>query len=216
MICGMSALTSVHLDVFSDVICPWCFIGKKRLEAAVALHGGITTEITWRSFLLNPGMRAEGMDRKAYIDAKFGSAGASFYDRIAMVGEEIGIPFAFDKIKRTPDSRPAQALIMTAPKGKIADNVVQDLFEAYFLNGIDISDRDYLTELAGRYDLPFPASQNIVNQIETDLKDAGRIGISGVPFFVFEQQWAISGAHPPESFIPLFDAVVNRQQNPSA
>ena len=208
---AMANPVTVQIDIFSDVICPWCFIGKKRLEMAAEMHGGVTLAINWRAFLLNPGMRPEGMDRKAYTEAKFGAAATSFYDRIAQVGEEIGIPFAFDKITRTPDSRPAHGLVLSA--GEAADSVVEDLFEAYFLNGIDIGNPDTLADIARRYDLAFPANELTARQIENDLKDAGRIGVSGVPFFIFEQEWAISGAHPPESFLPLFDAVVTRQMN---
>lgn len=209
MIITMSDLTPVKIDIFSDIICPWCFIGKKRLEMAASLHGGVAIQINWRAFLLNPTMRPEGMDRKAYLEAKFGATASSFYDRIASVGNEVGIPFAFDRITRTPDSRPAQGLILSA--GDKADAVVDNLFAAYFLNGVDIGDPDYLADLAQRYHLPFPISEGVKRQIEHDLKDAGRIGISGVPFYIFEGEWAISGAHPPESFLPLFDAVVNRQ-----
>ena len=108
MITAMSNPVPVKIDIFSDIICPWCFIGKKRLEMAAELHGGVDLNITWRAFLLNPGMRPGGMDRKAYLEAKFGAAATSFYDRIALVGDEIGIPFAFDRIEKTPDSRPAQ------------------------------------------------------------------------------------------------------------
>ena len=85
------------------------------------------------------------------------------------------------------------------------------MFEDYFLNGIDLGDSAYLAMMAERFDLPYPTSEAIKRQVDNDLKDAGRIGISGVPFFIFESEWAISGAHPPESFIPLFDAVVNRR-----
>ena len=209
----MTSLIPIQIDVFSDVICPWCFIGKKRLDMAAEIHGGVMLDIQWRVFLLNPGMRPEGMDRKAYTEAKFGTAATSFYDRIASVGKEIGIPFAFNKITRTPDSRPAHGLILSAKKGDHANNLVEDLFKAYFIDGVDIGDPDVLANYAEKYDLAHPASELINRQIETDLKDAGRIGISGVPFFVFEQEWAISGAHPPESFLPLFDAVINRRLN---
>ena len=114
--------TPIHIDIFSDVICPWCYIGQRRLEIAAEMHGNVSLNIQWRAFLLNPAMRREGMDRQAYINAKFGAAGASFYDRIADVGKEVGIDFNFAGIKRTPDSRPAQALLKSAPDFKSAIN----------------------------------------------------------------------------------------------
>jgi predicted DsbA family dithiol-disulfide isomerase len=205
----MSDLVSVNIDIFSDIICPWCFIGKKRLEAAAAMHGGIVPKINWRAFLLNPDMQPDGMDRKAYLEAKFGASASSFYDRIALVGDEVGIPFAFDKITRTPDSRPAHGLILSA--GDKANALVQEMFEAYFINGIDLGDQDYIGEIATRHDLPYPSSEAIMRQIDNDIHEAGRIGLNGVPYFIFESEWAISGAHPPESFSPLFDAVVNHR-----
>lgn len=202
----MTALKSIPVDIFSDVICPWCLIGKRRLEKAVEQHGGVELAIRWRAFLLNPGMRREGMDRQAYIDAKFGVAGTSFYDRIASVGREAGIDFRFDQITRTPDSRPAHGLVLSA--GDHADAVVEELFSAYFHEGVDIGDEAWLEALAKRHGIPTPASDSIRKQIDQDLKDAARLGIQGVPFFVFNGEMAISGAHPPESFLPLFDAVI--------
>lgn len=200
------AKTIVPIDIFSDIICPWCMIGKKRLEQAVEMHGGVELKINWRVFLLNPAMRREGMDRQAYIDAKFGAAGTGFYERIASVGKEVGIDFRFDLIQRTPDSRPAHGLVLSA--GEKANEVKEEMFSAYFLEGRDIGDDAVLQGVASRHGLAYPASENITRQIETDLKDAARIGVQGVPFFIVSGQYAISGAHPAESFLPLFDAAV--------
>tara|TARA_E500000075_G_scaffold135024_1_gene153896 strand:- start:13 stop:633 length:621 start_codon:yes stop_codon:yes gene_type:complete len=204
----MSKKTTIPVEFFSDIICPWCLIGKRKLEKAAAMHGGITLSIQWRAFLLNPQMRREGMSREDYVNAKFGVAGASFYERVANVGQEAGIDFQFDRIKRTPDSRPAHGLIMSA--GNKAEDIAEELFNSYFINGLDIGDDKLLKELASRYSLSYPASETINRQIEQDLKDASRLGIQGVPFFIFNGEMAISGAHPPESFLPVFDAVIAR------
>jgi len=208
----MQTKTTISVDIFSDVICPWCMIGKKRLEVAVALHGGVTLNINWRAFLLNPNMSPEGMDRKTYIQNKFGNAGPGFYSRIAATGNEAGIDFNFDAIKRTPDSRPALLLVLGADKA--ADMVKQDIFEAYFQKGMDISDTAFLGDIASRYQIPQPASESLRRKLEKDLSEAARLGIQGVPYFVFEHQWAISGAHPPESFLPLFDAAIAEKSSP--
>ena len=205
----MAEKTPILIDIFSDVICPWCFIGKRRLEQAAALHGGVEIKINWRAFLLNPAMRREGMDRQAYIQAKFGQAGASFYERIAGVGKDVGIDFNFAAIQRTPDSRPAHGLVLSAQSvNGDADAVKQALLDAYFIEGRDIGDDAVLQEIADKFDVPYPADDTIMAQIERDLVEASRLNIQGVPYFIIAQEWAISGAHPPETFQPLFDAAI--------
>jgi predicted DsbA family dithiol-disulfide isomerase len=207
----MTTKTTISVDIFSDVICPWCMIGKKRLEDAVELHGGISLRINWRAFLLNPNMPSEGMDRQTYIQKKFGNAGQSFYARIAATGKEVGIDFDFDAIRRTPDSRPAISLVLAADKS--SSDVKQDIFNAYFQQGIDISNDAFLADLAGKYQIPHPSSEAVRSKLEKDLSEAQRLGIQGVPYFVFENQWALSGAHPRESFLPLFDATMAQKSN---
>ena len=202
----MSLKTRISIDIFSDIICPWCFIGKRRLELAITQHGGVEVDITWRAFLLNPAMRREGMDRQAYIDAKFGQAGASFYERIAGTGKEVGINFDFAAITKTPDSRPSHSLVLSA--GRQSDAVKQALFDAYFLQGRDIGDDDVLQDIADQFGLAYPADQTVFDQINRDLAEANRLNIQGVPFFIIAGEWAISGAHPPETFMPLFDAAI--------
>ena len=205
----MAEKTPILIDIFSDVICPWCFIGKRRLEQAAALHGGVEIKINWRVFLLNPAMRREGMDRQAYIQAKFGQAGASFYERIAGVGKDVGIDFNFAAIQRTPDSRPAHGLVLSAQDGHGDANAVkQALLDAYFIEGRDIGDDAVLQEIADKFDVSYPADDAIMAQIERDLVEASRLNIQGVPYFIVAQEWAISGAHPPETFQPLFDAAI--------
>ena len=202
----MDGGTVVPVDFFSDIVCPWCLIGKRRLEQAAAAHGGVSIDLRWRSFLLNPMMRREGMDRKDYLQAKFGDAAESLYGRIAAAGLEAGVEFRFDAISRTPDSRPAHSLILAA--GDRAGPVIDELFEAYFIKGRDIGDDGVLKDVAARHSLPFPAGDGHFGRIEGDLEEAARLGVHGVPFFVFNGEMAFSGAQPIESFLPIFDAVV--------
>ena len=206
--------TPIQIDIFSDVICPWCYIGKRRLEIAAEMHGNVSLDIQWRAFLLNPAMRREGMDRQAYINAKFGTAGASFYDRIADVGQEVGINFNFAGINRTPDSRPAQALLKSA--GDKANALKQDMFDAYFINGVDIGDDQVLAEMAAKYGLNYPIEDRFHAAVEQDLMEASRLNVQGVPFIIVAGEWAISGAHAPESFQPLFDAALAKMNSPTA
>ena len=196
---------TVAVDFFSDIVCPWCLIGKRRLEQAAELHGGVALDIRWRSFLLNPNMPEGGMDRGDYLSAKFGGAAASLYERIAAAGQEAGIGFRFEAITRTPDSRPAHNLVLAAGDG--AGAVIDELFEAYFIKGVDIGDEAVLKDVAARHSVPYPADA-YAGRIEGDLEEAARLGIQGVPFFVFDGGMAISGAHPPKTFLPIFDAVL--------
>ena len=196
---------TVAVDFFSDIVCPWCLIGRRRLEQAAELHGGVALDIRWRSFLLNPNMPEGGMDRGDYLSAKFGGAAESLYERIAAAGQEAGIEFRFDAITRTPDSRLAHNLVFAA--GDSAGDVVDELFEAYFINGLDIGNEAVLRDIASRHSVPYSADA-YAGRIEGDLEEASRLGIQGVPFFVFEGGMAISGAHPPKTFLPIFDAII--------
>ena len=179
----MASKTAIEVEFYSDIVCPWCMIGKTRLEQAAAEHGGVELSLRWRSFLLNPKMPREGMDRASYLNAKFGGAADGLYERIAAAGEEAGIGFRFDAITRTPDSRPAHSLIQSAGDG--ADALVNELFESYFINGLDIGDDKLLENMATRHSLPYPPEARHVDQIDRDLEDASRLGIHGVPFYTF-------------------------------
>lgn len=200
----------VRIDIFSDLVCPWCYIGKRKLEQAVAEHGGITPVITWRAFLLNPAMPEAGMDRKTYLQRKFGDAAENVYGRIAEAGRANGICFAFDAIRRTPDSRPAHRLVLQAAATRNArtDAVIETLFEAYFRQGRDISEAALLGEIADTHGIEGPVTEAIDHQMNHDLGEADRLRIQSVPYFIIDGQWAISGAQSASAFLPLFDAAL--------
>jgi len=206
----------MHIDIVSDVICPWCFIGKRRLEKALSLRPDLAVEVTWRPFQLNPDMPLEGMDRKAYVAAKFGGGGHAdriYAATVAEVGESIGIPFAFDRIRRTPNTRDAHRLIRWAAAQGQADPVVEALFRAYFIDGRDIGDRATLAETAGAAGLDASEARRWLDgtaEIEPVLAEdrrARRLGINAVPCFIFDRHYAVSGAQEPEFFLPIFDLV---------
>jgi predicted DsbA family dithiol-disulfide isomerase len=205
----------MHIDIVSDVICPWCFIGKRRLEKALSLRPDLAVDVTWRPFQLNPDMPPEGMERKAYIAAKFGGGGQAdrVYANVAEVGAGIGIPFAFDRIRRTPNTRDAHRLIRWAAAHALADPVVEALFRAYFLDGRNIGDRAVLAEIAGAAGLDATVARRWLDgdaDIEPVLAEdrgARRLGINAVPCFIFERNYAVSGAQEPEFFLPIFDLV---------
>ena len=201
------------LDVFSDTICPWCYIGKRRLERALEARPQRALKIRWRAFQLNPGMPAEGMDRKAYIDAKFGGAERSraILDTVRAAGAGEGIAFAFDRIKRTPNTLQSHRLIRFAAGRERQDETLEALFCAYFLEGRDIGDRAVLADVAEDAGLDrSDAADYLASDVDGEAvlgEDAlaRRAGINGVPCFIFNGRFALSGAQEPEAFFQLFD-----------
>ncbi len=202
------AAAAIPVTIYSDVICPWCYIGKRRFEAALGAPGmPENLDISWRPFELNPDMPAEGMERSAYRAAKFGAEKARQLDQqMAENGREAGIAFAFDKMKRTPNTRAAHRLIWQAERaGRETQNaVVNRLFEGYFEEGLDIGKKDVLVAIAKEAGMDGKAAKGALEAEHTleavlDLEDAGiRMGIRGVPFFLLINKYAISGAQPPE------------------
>ena len=203
----------MELDIFSDVVCPWCFIGKRRLEAALSDRPQSDLLVRWRAFQLNPDMPAEGMDRQAYRERKFGGAenAQRLYNQIGTVGAEVGIDFAFDRIRRTPNTVNAHRLIRLGAHHDREDAVVERLFRAYFLEGGDIGDPGLLSELAGDAGLDaqeaarFLAGDEERTAVETEDFSGRQAGITGVPTFIVNRRHAVPGAQPPEVLYKLFD-----------
>ena len=211
----MAYNSTMRVEIVSDVICPWCFIGKRRFEQALALHPLPDLTIEWRPFELNPDMPRQGMARADYVAAKFGSAerGQAVYDRVAEAGRESGIAFAFDRMTRIPNTLDAHRLIRLAGRARRQDAVVEGLFSAYFLEGRDIGDPKVLTEI-GRAAGIEPgaiahalADDTDVEAIKSEISLAQQMGVSGVPFFIFDGVYGISGAQPPETFVEVFKAI---------
>ncbi len=192
----------MNVEIVSDVICPWCYIGKRRFEKALALIGdGLDVQVTWRPFQLNPGMPREGMARADYRKAKFGSAerARELDARVAAEGAGEGIAFAFDRMARTPNTLAAHRLIDVAQKEGRAGPVVDALFQAYFEEAKDIGDEGVLGEIAARHGVrgwPDAANEAEVAALEESFR---ALGISGVPTFVLERRFGVSGAQPPEA-----------------
>ena len=197
----------VTIEIFSDVICPWCYIGKRRLEMALDLLGGENSvEVRWQPFQLNPNMPIEGIERHAYRSAKFGSWERSLEldARVAAVGASVGISFAFDQIARTPNTFDAHRLIAYAQTQGKQHALVESLFRAYFTEGGDIGKRLVLCDLAvdagmERTDVEgFLASNLGAGEVRLEEERGRRLGVNGVPFFLIDGQVALSGAHEPE------------------
>ena len=205
----------MQIDVFSDPICPWCFIGKRRLERALAARPSIPSTINWRAFQLNPAMPAAGMDRGAYLTTKFGSATEAdrLYRHIGQVGALEGIEFRFDAITVTPSTIDAHRLIRFAGLHDYQDTVTENLFSAYFLRGLDIGDRSTLLEIGEDVGLEtdlidrYLSSTEDIEAVRNEDMHARQIGIEGVPCFIVNGRYALSGAQEPEAFFSLFDMV---------
>jgi predicted DsbA family dithiol-disulfide isomerase len=210
----------MNLDVFSDTICPWCFIGKRRLERALKARPQPGLKVRWRAFQLNPGMPAEGMERRAYIEAKFGGTerARTIYDTVRAAGAGEGIEFAFEKIKRTPNTLQSHRLLRLAAATGDQDAVLEGLFHAYFLEGRDVGDRAVLTEIGAAAGLDrrktagFLGSDTDTDTVLSEDVLARRAGINGVPCFIFNGRFALSGAQEPEAFFQIFD-LTREQEN---
>ena len=205
--------TMISIDLFSDPICPWCYIGKRRLEEALAIRPDIRVEIEWHGFQLNPMMPHDGMNRSDYLSLKFGNPDNArrLYENIEGVGQQAGIAFNFERIEVTPNTVNAHRLIRLAGQFGFQNDVVERLFAAYFIDGENIGDIMTLASIgdAAGIDretaLTFLESGEDIEAVKSDDMQARQLGIQGVPFFILDRQYAVSGAQEPEAFYPLFD-----------
>ncbi|MEP6887802.1 MAG: DsbA family oxidoreductase [Nitrospirales bacterium] len=209
------------IDIYSDVVCPWCYIGKRRLEGALDQSSARQApRVTWRPFELNPTMSRQGMDRRVYLEAKFGGPEAlrSMQDRVAAVGAKEGIPFAFDLILMTPNTFDAHRLIWYAEQQKKQDDVVEALFHGYFIEGLDIGDLEVLASIAQRSGLDGAEARHFLQSHEGEVEvreeqgQGHRLGIRAVPYVVLNERLAISGAQPVETFRSAIDQVTNESR----
>ncbi len=199
---------TVQIEVISDVVCPWCFVGKRRLEQALArlreAPAAPAVSVTWLPFQLNPDLPESGMDRADYVRRKFGHAAPQIYARVAGVGRSVGIAFAFDAIVRQPNTVAAHQLIALAGPAGRQDQMVETLFRAYFLEGADLTQRATLVALAQRSGLDPERAAACLDQpqqrqavLEAE-RDARELGVEGVPLFLFNRRLAVSGAQEPQ------------------
>jgi predicted DsbA family dithiol-disulfide isomerase len=202
------------LDIFSDPVCPWCFIGKRRLQKALdRMPEEARPQVRWRAFMLNPDMPLDGMERNAYLARKFGSSqrAMELYATIAQAGLEEGIAFAFGDIARTPSTMNAHRLILWAEESGRQGEIVEEMFLRYFTGGIDIGDLDALVAIAADCGLDsdaarrFLASGEDADAVLAEHNLAQRIGINGVPCFILDGRYAVSGAQSPEVLQRMID-----------
>ena len=206
------------IDIVSDLICPWCFIGKRRLEKALAdFPTQLAPKITWKPFQLNPDMPKDGMNRRAYREAKFGSWEASqrLDARVAEAGAGEGIEFSFDNTERTPNTLDAHRLIWLAQRRNVQDSIVERLFKDYFVRGKDIGRGDILLSAGVGCGLDekdvagFLESADGLAEITDEEQTMRRLGITSVPNFILNSEFSVSGAQEPRVFISAITQVLS-------
>ena len=210
-----------QIDVISDVVCPWCYIGQRRLaEARARLPDGDAARrapIRWHPFQLNPELPEQGIARAAYLEAKFGgkARAAEIYTRVRNAGADVGIAFDFERIERQPNTLDAHRLVAWAQqRGDAAstDALVEALFRAYFIEGRLIGDQEELVHIAGEAGFPEAETRALLSSelgradVEAEDREARAVGIGGVPFFIFNGKTAVSGAHDPPALLEAITA----------
>ena len=205
----------IEIDVVSDTICPWCYVGKRRLQRALAGFDADEVRVRWHPFQLNPDLPREGMDRAEYVAAKFGDAEAAraVYGRIREAGAGEGIAFAFERMPRTPNTFVSHRMVHFAAREGLQDEVVEALFLAVFVNGRDIGDVETLLDVGAECGLDpvalseYLASTEDVEALRAEEARARRMGVTGVPFFVIGGRYAVTGAQDPAVLRGVLDRV---------
>jgi len=215
---------SLSIDIVSDIVCPWCFIGKRRLEAALELYRArnpavAAPQVTYHPFELNPDVPREGIARADYIAKKFGGRGYSAHDRLVQAGTPLGIAFAFDRIARQPNTLAAHALIEWARRRGVQGAVKEALMRAFFVDGLDLTDTATLVRIAvdaglAREEAEAATADEELRRAVAEEEDKARgMGVQGVPFFIFNKRLAVEGAQPPEV---LLDAMLEAEKESAA
>ncbi|MFJ5487162.1 DsbA family oxidoreductase [Hansschlegelia beijingensis] len=205
----------LSIDVFADPVCPWCWIGKRRLEAALAARPDVEAVIRWRPYQLDPSIPPEGLDREEYLESKFDDVARlrATLDQITAIGRDEGIAFLFADITRAPNTLDAhRAIRWAAEEGPVAQGaLIERLFEAYFTEAEDISDLDVIGRAAEEAGLDWETlrdrldSDEDVEDVREEIAQARAIGVEGVPCFIFENKLVVMGAHPPEVLVEAID-----------
>ena len=202
----MSSLKPLTIDIVSDVVCPWCYIGKRRIENALARVADVPVEVRWRPFFLNPWVPRQGISREEYLTTKFGSVDAykGIAGRVVAAANEEGLIYRPDLVKRQPNTIDCHRLIHWADAQGMAADMKQRLMELYFRDGGDLTDTEVLVEAAADVGLDADdvrkrlATDEDVALVSAQAQEAADKGISGVPTYVFAQKYAVSGAQAPE------------------
>lgn len=217
----MRIFEPMQIDVISDTVCPWCYIGKRRLERALSLRPQIEFDVRWRPFQLDPTTPLEGVDRKTYIERKFGSSEKikPIHAALLKAGEDEGISFAFEKIARTPNTLNSHRVIRWAHSLGVQNQLVERLFRAYFVEGADIGQIKVLAGIADEVGLDGELVEELLNSdadresVEREDTMARKIGINGVPTFLIGGKVLVNGAQDAEHLVRVIDRVASEGEN---
>ena len=224
----MTQATPLTIDIVSDVVCPWCYIGKRKLEAALALPEAADLPpvvIRWHPFQLNPDLPATGMPRKQYLEDKFGGPerAKTIYDRVRAAGDAVGLSLNIDGIAHQANTLSAHALIAFAQQGdQDGSDMKERLLKAYFVENRNIGDTDVLVAIAAEAGLDANAARAFITSAdertavsESDAQ-ARQLGVTGVPFFIFNRQLAVSGAQDPATLLEAMKQAVAGATEPGS
>ena len=212
---------ALKIEIYSDVICPWCFLGKHRLERALdSLGKRLEAEIHYLPYMLDPTIPPEGVDRKKRLEAKYGSSISAMDLRLQTLGKEENIEFNFGQIHRTPNTFDAHRVLWLAGKEGVENPVSEALFKAYFTEGKDLADKKVLADAAVSGGLARAKVEKLLNgqegveEIQELIEKAYDLGISGVPHFVIGGQFHLSGAQPVETFVTVLEEAFKSSEGP--
>ncbi|MBZ0215071.1 MAG: DsbA family oxidoreductase [Fimbriimonadaceae bacterium] len=210
-----SVAPALQIDIISDVMCPWCYVGKRRFEKAAAMRPDIEFDVRWRPFQLDPTIPPEGIDRGAYLKKKFGDAkGGDMYRHLIEAGNAEAIPFAFNKITISPNTLDAHRVIRWSGTAGAQDEVVESLFRGYFTEGCNLTDQDYLAGVAEDAGMERPVVERLLSDdadkdlVAEEIALAGKMGVTGVPCFIFANKLVVMGAQDPQILLQAIDQAV--------
>jgi len=206
-------VTDITIDLVFDTVCPWCYIGKRRLDEALAVRPDIDVVLRWRPFLLNPNMPKEGISHETYMTRRFGGPrrAQKAYNAVEDVGLSAEIDFSFDNISRTPSSIDSHRLVLYAEEQGKAQSAVEALFYNYFVNGKDIGDIGILVSIAENLGLDsadvaaFLGGDEALDTVHESSQEAHSQGINGVPAFIFNEKLVLSGGYPSGILVRMID-----------
>ena len=210
------------IEIFSDVVCPWCYIGKRNLENALQILNEkdeqFESTLNWRSFQLNPQLKEEGISRKDYITNKFGEGANSevIYERVRLAGEAVGLTMNFDKIIMQPNSSKMHSLIYAAKETNRDIELIENFFKAFFIDGMNLTDFEIVSKVASDSGLDSETINGVFHNnlfekfVQEDIIMSKKYNITGVPFYVIDDSIGISGAQPPEVIV---NAINQSNQN---
>lgn len=203
------------IDVYADIACPWCYLGRSRLKRALADRPGLDVSLNWRPFQLQPGLPSDGEDFRTVLEKKFGQWNRveQMFERLERLGDDEGLTFDFDAIEAAPNTEDAHRLILWAQEQNRGDQLATRLFRAYFSEGRNVSQQDVLVECAVDVGLDADEARSLLQgdeyaqAVRDSQRQAQRRGVTGVPCYVFDDRHAVTGAQPVEVFSEALDTL---------